>query len=277
MHNPFSGMRRGSAERRLPQRGDERARSEHRETIAPEALNRAAEPSVDQPCQPGSDGDKVSERDEMGEPRQPEVLLDDVEVGRCCVAEPRREAGSARRRHRRRDEHRDAQRDQPGRRAWRSVAPDDGADEPDREGELPREGIEEPAAGLGPVRKVKAEAARGGVDCDRRGEREETAAHRQRQRERRPQHQNDVERQNVEITELVGEHGKSRHAGQGGIEDERPAVRFDQIFDAAYPEGARENRQRGGGQRNMHTIEFQRAWRHPRTTAARPCLRARGR
>ena len=168
MLNPFSGMRRGGGERRLSQSRDHRARGEDRQTIAPETLHGATEPPVDHPRQAGGDGDEVSERREMGQARQPEILLGDVEVGGSCGPEPRRKAGAARRSQCRHDERGDAQPDQPGRRARRPVAPDDGADQPDSEGELPGEGIEEPAAGLGPVRKVKAEAARGGIKSGKR-------------------------------------------------------------------------------------------------------------
>ncbi len=81
MLNPSGCIRRGGGERRLSQSGDDRARGEDRKAVAPEALHRAAETPVDHARQAGSDGDEIGERREMGEARQSEVLLGEVEMG----------------------------------------------------------------------------------------------------------------------------------------------------------------------------------------------------
>ena len=82
---------------------------------------------------------------------------------------------------------------------------------------------------------MEAEGARGGVG-------------------RRRRHESEGERQNVEIAELVAKHGEARQAAHRRAEDQRPAVRLDQLRDAAYPEGKSENDERGRSQRNMHAV-----------------------
>ncbi len=175
------------------------------------------------------------------------------------VAKARRKAGCACRRHSGDGDRPEAQRDKTGPRPRRPVAPEDCAQKPRREHELPSERIEKPAAGLGPARRVEAERARTGVDQDRGDEGERGVAHRDRDRQRRPQHQHDIERQNVEVAELMAEQGDAGEPGRRRAEDERSAMGFDQILNAAHPVGDGENDKGGRSQRDVHAVKLQRA------------------
>ncbi len=107
----------------LPQSGDDRTRGEDRKTVASEALHGATEPTVGYARQARSNCDKIGERREMGEPRQPEVLLGEIQMGRSSVAKPGREARRAGRRQCGQHESGDADDDQARRRARRLPEP----------------------------------------------------------------------------------------------------------------------------------------------------------
>ena len=102
----------------------------------------------------------------MDQARQSKVLLGDVEMRGSCVAKTRREAASLVTisaapatvtalsviSH-------GAGRGRPSRQRIAETTPE-------RENELPSDRIEKPPAGLGPIRQIEAESARGRIETD---------------------------------------------------------------------------------------------------------------
>ncbi len=141
---------------------------------------------------------------------------------------------------------------------YRPVAKDHPRYDAERENELPGQGIEKPGVGLGPTREREAESFRGGVDRERTAQREPRAYARHRQDRRRPQHQHDIERQNIEIIELLGKQQNSRRCLQRLVKDGASPLRLDQVRRAAEPISDGGDRDRRAGQTDMHAVDTKR-------------------
>ncbi len=204
-------------------------------------------------------GDKIGQSDKMNEPRQSEILLGDIEMRRRGLAKARRKASFAGHDQRRGGDCRHAQRKRPRRGPRRPAAEPNRRDDPHREHELPSEGIEEPAAGLRPIRQIEVESARGRVEARGDDEGEQGIAQRHGDRHGGPQHEDDIKRQDVEISQLMAEQREAQEPVGGRAEDERSSVGFDQVRNAAQPVGGGEHDERGERQRDVHAVNLERA------------------
>ena len=141
--------------------------------------------------------------------------------------------------------------------------------EAENERELPGQRVEEPGARHRPGRQRQAEDQ--GADIERGGGRQQQAWHGavDQREERRHQHQHHVERQDVEIAELMGEQGEPNMRRHRIVEHGGGVVPLEQQRIVELDRGQRQHGDRQHGDQHLRGIKLERAAKQAQHDVAR--------
>ena len=223
----------GDTEHGLTQRAEQRAEREYREAVAPEPLNFSPCESFGEAREDGRFRDQIRESDEVKQPSQAQILFLDVQSSEREVTQPRDGPGSIRDDCRTREDDERRNPEQPLRVGEFPLAPNNSRDDPEREDQLPGKGIKEPGSRFGPIRQLEAAEARRRIDSGGRRQRQGRTGVGQDEDRRGQQHEHDVHRQDIEISELLCQRQHPEGSMQRAMEHKRSAVFLDKPGQAA--------------------------------------------
>lgn len=212
--NIEEGRRQPRIAQNLPHRAQQAAKAENRQGVTPQHAEKAEKRRLAQARRQARKIQRISEREEADDPREAKIGLAPVEIAPRRIDKSGRQAGKIGNDERRPDA--ENQRDRIGRRVKDDAAAAQraAAEQAERKHQLPGERVEIPAARLRPGREIDVRQAGDGVDSERNRQHRAPAPRQQRKQSRRNRDQHDIERQNVEIGELMGERQKPGEAGE---------------------------------------------------------------